>query len=149
MPLQVPADRTTEQLARDLDASRRRLYKLVRAADQKALNKRPPSGAWSALENVRHLLFAEQLHFSVVLKSTVEWSPLGMTGMRSQRFAAVGTAKAPKLEEVLSAWDAFRAANRKALKGRDDDALRKTLYGNTRHIRIHADVIERLLRQRG
>jgi hypothetical protein len=150
MPVEVTPDVTTEQLERDLESARRRLYKLVRAADPKALAKRPPSGdaegTWSALEHVRHLLFADQLHYSVVLKGKVDWSPLGVTGMRAKKFARVGTAK-PNLEEVLSAWDQIRDANRKALQGRDDEDVRKTFYGNTRHIRIHTAAIERLLHQ--
>ena len=144
MPLEVPPGATASELIRDLDAARRRLYKLVRAADPKTLTKRPPSGAWSALENVRHLLFAEQLHYGRLLAGKTSFSPLGMTGMRAKQFAAVGTAT-PTLEEVLSAWDAIRAEHRKAFRGRDDDAVRRVVYGNTRHVSIHAAIIARLL----
>ncbi len=144
MPQDVPPGETAASLWKELDASRMRLYKLVRAADAKALAKRPPSGAWSALENVRHLLFAEQLHFGRLLKGKTDFSPLGMTGMRAKQFAPVGTAN-PRLEEVLAAWDEIRAANRKALRGRDDDTVRRTIYGNTHHLRIHTEVIERVL----
>lgn len=144
MPLEVPPGATAADLTRELDASRRRLYKIVRAADPKALAKRPPSGAWSALENVRHLLFAEQLHFGRILKGKTDFSPLGMTGMRAKQLAPVGTTK-PTLEEVLSAWDAIRAEHRKALKGRDDDGVRRVIFGNTHHVRIHTKVIERLV----
>ena len=44
MPLQVPPGVTAAQLRKDLDASRRRLYKLVRAADVKALDAAPAVG---------------------------------------------------------------------------------------------------------
>jgi len=144
VPFEVPPGATAADLTRELDASRRRLYKLVRAADPKALAKRPPSGAWSALENVRHLLFAEQLHFGRLLEVKTDFSPLGVTGMRAKQFAPVGAAK-PTLEEVLSAWDDLRAAHRKSFKGREDEAVRRVIYGNTRHVQVHMVVIEQLL----
>lgn len=145
MPEQVSPDITTPQLERDLVAARRRVYKIARAADVSALNARPRPGEWSPLEIVRHLLFAEQLHFGRLQKGKTQFSPLGMTGMTAKEFAIVGTATTD-LGQVLAAWDKVRATNRKALKDRDDEDYRRTIQGNTRHIKAHTARIERLLR---
>lgn len=86
------ADETKRAEMAEIDAERARLKRLLRAADPATLAAWPPNGDWSILENVRHLLFAEQLHLGGFLPGKVEFSPLGMTGMRAQKFAAVGTA---------------------------------------------------------
>ena len=46
-----------------IEAAQASLRKMLRAVNPAALNRRPATGAWSAMENVRHLLFAEQYHF--------------------------------------------------------------------------------------
>jgi hypothetical protein len=131
----------------DIDRERTRLKQLLRAADPATLAARPPNGDWSIIENVRHLLFAEQLHLGGFLARKTEWSPLGMTGMRAQKFALVGTADAPTIDEVLCAWDAIHRATRNAMKAASAPEVEKALWRNHRHLRIHREHIEKLLRR--
>ncbi len=45
-----------------IDTSRGQLRALLEGLPDQVITQRPPSGKWSVLENVRHLLFAEQAH---------------------------------------------------------------------------------------
>ena len=130
----------------DIDRERARLRRRLRAADAATLDARPPNGDWSILENVRHLLFAEQLHLGGFVPGKVEWCPLGMTGMTARKFANVGTADSPTLEEVFAAWDAIHRATGTAMKAASGPEVEKSLWRNHRHLRAHRERIERLLR---
>src|SRR5690242_5053574 len=69
---------------------------------------RPPSGKWSVVENVRHLLFAEQLHLGGLGPEKVVWSAYGFDPetMRHQRkLPPVDEAPAYRLQEVFAAWE--------------------------------------------
>ena len=61
-----------------IDAQRSRLRELLLSADTSALAQRTSSGEWSPVENVRHLLFAEQLHFSQLLPEKQQWDSQGL-----------------------------------------------------------------------
>ena len=76
---------------KEIDRERRRLRGMLRAIDGKVLGRRPASGDWSIVENVRHLLWAEQLHLGRFLPDGFEWSRLGLTKFTARRFANVGT----------------------------------------------------------
>ncbi len=131
----------------DVDAQRARLRRLLRAKDASVLNRRPPNDDWSIIENVRHLLFAEQLHLGGYMRDKVEWSPLGMTGMTAKKFAGVGKSRTADVEEVFFEWDGFHRRIRTAMKSAAGPDVEKALWRNHRHLRIHIDVIERLLRR--
>lgn len=133
----------------DIDRERGRLRRLLRAKDPKVLNRRPPNGDWSIVENVRHLLFAEQLHLGGFLPTKFEWSPLGMTGMTAARFASVGKTRTTDVDEVLAAWDVIHRPIRAAMKSATGADAQKALWRNHRHLRIHTDLIEGLLRRSG
>jgi hypothetical protein len=133
----------------DVDRDRARLRRLLRSADTKLLNRRPPNGDWSILENVRHLLFAEQLHLGGFLSDGFEWSRLGMTGMTAKKFATVGRRATKDLGEVLAEWDAIHRPIRAAVKLAEGPDVERALWRNHRHLRIHIEVIERLLRKFG
>ncbi len=131
----------------DIERERTRLRRVLRGHDARSLNRRPPNGAWSPLENVRHLLFAEQLHLGALVSRDVEFSPLGMTGMTAKKFAAVGRRRTSDVDEVFAEWDAIHRAIKNALKTASGLDVGKALWRNHRHLRIHTDVIERLLRR--
>jgi hypothetical protein len=57
----------------EIDRERARLRKMLRSKDSLLLARRPPNGDWSIVENVRHLLFAEQLHLGALLPERVKW----------------------------------------------------------------------------
>lgn len=136
----------------DIDRERARPRRLLRSKAPQLLNRRSPNGDWSIAENVRHLLFAEQLHLGGFLSAGFEWSRLGRlgtTGMRAKKFANVGTKATKDVDEVFAEWDAVHRRIRFALKSASGAGVEKALWRNHRHLGIHIDVIERLLRNAG
>jgi hypothetical protein len=144
----MPGDAARTTLA-DLEAEQRRLREMLAAADPAVLAQRPPNGKWSVIENVRLLVFAEQLHVGRLAAGGIEWSPLGLAphNMAEQRrLRMVGTAATTDMGEVLRAWDAVHATARPLLE-RDTDEVAHMLERHLRHLRAHVKVIERLLRR--
>lgn len=99
------------------------------------------------MENIRHLIFAEQHHFAPYLPRRFRWSKAGVpppnrTGER--RLSPVGSDPATTLDEVFEAWTKVHAVVR-ALAMEDPSSLTRGLEGNLKHVAIHADTVERLL----
>jgi hypothetical protein len=120
---------------------------MVRSATPDQLMRRPPSGAWSAYENVRHLLFAERRHFDPWLKSDPAIRKLGMPkrGAKGEtRFSATGIGPDGRLEDVLAEWATVHKAVR-ALFDAPVPALDRQLGGNLQHFNQHLRMIEELL----
>ena len=141
-------DAATTELRGSIDEARSGLTALLRSKDAQALAKRPPSGEWSIIENVRHLLFAEQLHLGKFLPDGFEWSRLGLSGRTGRAYAEIGTDPTEDLEEVLQAWDAVHSPIRKAVKGGDEE-VQKGLGRNLKHLVRHIDTIKTLLGESG
>ena len=133
-------------LVKKIDSTRSRLAKLLRSQDPKTLTKRPPSGDWSAIENVRHLIFAEQLHFDRFLPGKTEWNRVGLSGRTGKAYADVGTEPSDDLEVVLEAWNGVHREVRKLVKGGDEE-VRQQLIGNLLHMHLHIGVIKALLEE--
>jgi hypothetical protein len=131
----------------EIDRERARLRKMLRSKDAEVLARRRPSGDWSIVENVRHLLFAEQLHLGRFLPDGFEWSRMGLGGHTGQ-FAGVGKKPTRDVEEVFQEWDEIHKPIRKAVKSAGGD-IEKALWRNHRHLGIHIQVIEKLLRKWG
>jgi hypothetical protein len=132
-----------------IDEAQSTLTRLVRSADPQRLAKRPAVDNWSVIENVRHLLFAEQAHLGRFLPGGVTWSALGLPphNMAGQkRLSAVGSEPTANIEDVLSAWatvhDAVRAG---CTEGSSD--VDKAIQKNLKHLNAHLKTIERLLRE--
>ncbi len=106
--------------------------------------KRPPSGEWSVIENVRHLLFAEQLHLGKFLQDGFEWSRLGLSGRTGRAYAEVGKEPTDDLEEVIQAWDAVHQPILDPVR-RGDEEVQKKLRLNLKHLERHIDTIKTLL----
>ncbi len=132
------------ELLGSIDEARSGLVALLRSKDAQALAKRPPSGEWSVIENVRHLLFAEQLHLGKFLPNGFEWNRLGLSGRTGRAYVEVGKEPTDDLEEVLRAWDAVRSPIREAVRGGDEE-VQKKLRLNLKHLERHIDTIETLL----
>ncbi len=130
---------------REIDRERARLRKMLSTKDTKVLARRPANGDWSTVENVRHLLWAEQLHLGRFLPDGVEWSRVGMTAYRGRRFADVGTKPTTDIEQVFEEWDAVHKPLRKAVQSAGGD-IEKALLINRGHLGIHINIIENLLR---
>jgi len=131
-------------LLRQIDAARSGLFRLLRSKDPRALAKRPRSGEWSAIENVRHLLFAEQLHLGKFMKD-FQWSPVGFTNRTGRAYVDVGKKPTNDPEVVIKEWNAVHAQTRKAVKGGVDGEFRKQLAGNLMHLEAHIATIKTLL----
>lgn len=130
----------------EIDRERARLRRMLRSKDPTTLARRPANGDWSIVENVRHLLWAEQLHLGGFLPDGFEWSRLGMTAFKGRRFSDVGTEPTKDIEQVFEEWDAVHRPIRKAVKSAVGD-VEKALWGNHRHLGIHINIIEKLLRK--
>lgn len=124
------------------------LREMLRGMKPARLHERPPSGEWSPMENVRHLVFAQQHHFGPHLPKGFRWSSAGVpppnkTGER--RLSPVGSEPGASIDDVFDAWakvnDVVRGVCNEA-----DDQLVWRLEGNLKHFRIHEDAIRRLLR---
>ena len=136
-------------LLEQIDAARADLRLKLDRMPETALEQRPPSGAWSVLENVRHLLFAEQAHIGRLLRERPVWSPLGFTPetMRAARKLPPPSTLGPTLAEVWAAWDVIHRANvARISETRPADAA-NALTRHLSHLRAHIATIERLVRQ--
>jgi hypothetical protein len=123
------------------------LREMLRPVELSRLHDRPPSGEWSPMENIRHLIFAEQHHFSPYLRG-FRWRSVGVpppnkTGER--RLSPAGSDSASTtVDEVFEVWAKVHAVVRaRCLEA--PDGLVKRLEGNLRHLTLHARMIERLL----
>ena len=132
----------------EIDRQRARLRKMLRSQDPKVLARRPANGDWSIVENLRHLLFAEQLHLGGFLSGNVEWSRMGLTERTRSEFASVGTKPTQDVEKVFAEWDAIHLPIRKTVKSAGGE-IERALWRNHRHLRIHSEAIERMLRKWG
>lgn len=136
-------------LFEELEAGRERLRQLVTGRDNAALAARPPNGAWSVVENMRHLLFAEQAHLGHMLPTPPTFSPLGLPPpgmMGNKRVGLAGTNPSENVAEVMAAWDAAHAEIKAQLPANDpkfDARLEKHL----KHLRLHIGIVGRLLRK--
>ena len=103
-------------------------------------------GEWSVVENLRHLLYAEERHLLRVLTPGFTWTALGLPTRGIVKRNGAGSESSDDLEEVLAAWDATHqrvlAALREASAGSLSDRLAE---GNLRHLRAHIRIIRRLL----
>ena len=77
------------------------------------LAARPASDEWSAIENIRHLLFAEQAHLGRFVPGGLGLSPMGLLQKGLQRHklnAIVGTNPTTDLAAVFDEWERVHAA---------------------------------------
>lgn len=131
-----------------IDEAQAALGRLLRSVEPARLDKRPASGEWSAIENVRHLIFAEQHHFAPFLVRGFRWSGVGVpppNGTGERRLSPVGSDPATSIDEVLDAW----AKVHEVVRARCIEApgeVAQTLQGNLKHLTAHSETIERLLR---
>ena len=137
----VPPRAATELIG-GIDEARAGLIAFLRSKDAQALAERPPSGEWSVIENVRHLLFAEQLHVGKFLNR------VGLSGRTGKRYAEAGKDATDDLEEVLQAWDTVHRPIRGAVRGGDEE-VQKKLRLNLKHLVRHIDTIKTLLAEAG
>lgn len=109
---------------------------MLRASNPHDVTMRPAPDDWSALENVRHLLFAEQMYFYHWIQGrTEELSDFGLLSVAVQdlpQYANVGKDASADIEQVLHAWEALHAEISAFVQQLDVDQLRETRIGNGR-----------------
>jgi hypothetical protein len=87
-----------------------RLRALLEQFEPAALNTRPANGDWSAIENVRHVLYAEQHHLGRFVRGGLGLSDLGLP---QGTFAPItGADPRADLRAVFDEWERVRAAVR-------------------------------------
>jgi hypothetical protein len=139
---QIPAP----DLLAALEAEQQRLWEFLASADSAALTQRRPNGDWSVIENLRHLLFAEQAHLGSVMPERPPLSPLGRPppGLQAKLFPK-GMTPSTDAAEVIAAWREAHAVIRPHLLD-DTPKARRELSRNLRHLRNHIKLIQRQLR---
>lgn len=131
----------------ELDAEQVRLRGMLSGRDEALLAERPPSGKWSVLENVRHLLFAEEGHLGGFVAGGLPLSTMGLpTTPLAPKLPHVGSTPPSSVAEVLERWAAVHATIRAALMEQDTEEVRNRLGRHIKHQRSHIDGIGRLLR---
>src|SRR5688572_16990999 len=103
----VTQDRDVLAVHARITDSQATLREMLRDVHPSRLTQRPPSGAWSPIENVRHLIFAEQHHFKPHLPRGFRWSSLGVpppNRMGETRLSPVGSDPATTLDQLFDAW---------------------------------------------
>lgn len=85
-----------------------RLRRLLERFEPAALTARTPNGEWSALENVRHALHAEQHHLGRFVPGGLGRSPVALP--QGQHPAVEGKDPRNDLKTVLDEWESIRAA---------------------------------------
>jgi hypothetical protein len=133
---------TPEDLLRELNEAKATLYALLAAHDAEGVAVRPASGEWSVVENVRHLLYAEEKHLQKLIPD-FKWSRIGLPTAGLVRRAGAGTESTDDLAEVLAAWDAVHGKVRLDVLPAEETA--RALDRNLRHLRSHARAVRTLL----
>lgn len=136
-------------LLTEIDAARAGLRSLLTRVPETVLAQRTPPGQWSIYENVRHLLFAEQLHMSQLFHEIPAWSPLGYTDeeMRALRKLPVPDEDGPSLKDVWIEWDRIHRRTARRVAGMPAQDVEHALTRHLAHLQRHIEVIERLVRR--
>ncbi len=131
-----------------VDGVRRGLIGLLEAGDHASYAARPPSGEWSVVENVRHLLFAQQLHLGRFLPDGFEWSGLGLAPhfiADEPPFSKVGTEPNDDIEAVFTAWDDVHTSIIDAVID-STEATPKDVQDHLDHLLYHLNIIKDLVK---
>jgi hypothetical protein len=115
--------------------------------DEGVMATRPPTGKWSVVENVRHLVVAEHWHLGRFIPKGHDWSHAAVPPGVSREMSRVRMwgAEGMRVEESLGVWSSMHAATREHVQ-EETLETRTALWRNRRHLRAHIKVIERLLR---
>jgi hypothetical protein len=138
-------------ILQEIDDTQAELRRVLRSVSPERLAQRPPSGGWSPVENVRHLLFHEQGLQRLLSPERFTWSPYGLPppGLAgSPRVEGAGTKPTTDTDVVLSAWAKIHASVRASCRKADaSPELQKAMQKTLRHLNTHRRIIQRLLRQ--
>jgi uncharacterized damage-inducible protein DinB len=111
-----------------LEEQRERLREKLAESDLAILKNRPAADEWSVLENVRHLLLAEDLYINRwILRNDTPWCPYGLPpDFLIDRYDFTGNApiESNEIEVLFSSWDSIHAVTKAFLDKATADDLR-------------------------
>lgn len=115
-----------------LDEMRDGFYSFLRSTPHERLVKKPKGiDRWSALEHVRHLVFAEDLYLNHrLLNNYIPYNPIGMIPdflKNDPSFYEVGSKPTEDLEEVLSVWSSIHEEMKKYIMHITPELLKSEL----------------------
>lgn len=124
-----------KKVVHHLDEVRDGFYAFLRPTPHEQLIKKPKGiDRWSALEHVRHLVFAEDLYLNHrLLNNNIPYNPIGMIPdflKNDPSFNKVGSKPTEDLEEVLSAWSRIHDEMKKYTNNITPELLKSELDMN-------------------
>lgn len=112
-----------------LEQVRDEFRKMLRSTPAEVLATRPSADQWSAIEHVRHLVFAEDLYLNRwLLRNDEPWNEFGLLPTfleNDPKYADVGNQSQADLETILAAWDDIHAGTRKFLTDLSPEKLQQ------------------------
>ena len=92
-----------------LGSVRSEFTQFLQAADRVLLAARPTPEKWSAVENLRHLIFAEDLYLNRwLLQNEEPWCPQGLLPdflANNPQYVGVGSQPCEDIDTLLTVWD--------------------------------------------
>ncbi|MGE3073566.1 MAG: DinB family protein [Dehalococcoidia bacterium] len=131
-----------------VEKAQTRLRAMVADQNDALLRRRPPNGTWSCVENVRHMVFAEQVHLGRFIPGGTEWispelPPYTMADIRESKMVG-GHGDVP-IRAVLSAWQSLHGMTR-VIAETDTPEIRRAIGRHLKHQQQHIHRVEVLLR---
>jgi hypothetical protein len=121
-------DSVREVMAR-LEQVRREFREMLRSTPAGVLVARPSPDQWSAVEIVRHLVFAEDLYLNRwIFRNDRPWNNLGLLPAflaSEPRYSGVGGEPSDDLEIVLEAWNDVHGGTQEFLSDLTSEKLRQ------------------------
>jgi hypothetical protein len=138
----------TMRVLQQLDQLRADFLALLREEPGEHLTLRPGPNRWSAIEHLRHLVFAEELYVHRwILADDEPFSPIGLLPAHMlgwPDFEVVGTEPTQDLERIVSAWYRVHARLRSVLAEMSDDLLARPAAHATAGDRTVGDAVQTL-----
>ena len=112
-----------------LDELRGSLRATLSSVPQDRLCERPAEGTWSAIEHLRHLVFAEDLYINRwILRNDESFSQLGLLPdflARDEAYSNVGSEPCSDLKTIFAEWDRIHSRTKAFVKDATSDVLRR------------------------
>ncbi len=136
-------------LLAQLEAEYARLREMLAGKDPALLAERPPSGKWSVLENLQHLVLTGLAHFTRLLPDHRDWSAFGLAQVEPRSAKQLRLAAGGSIDDLLAAWQRGHEVIVLRLLARDTPEVRHHLGRHIRHQQQHIREIARLLKRLG
>jgi hypothetical protein len=166
--MEDPHDPASVQVLMDrLDELRAGFCNLLRSTEPRILTAQPGPERWSVIENLRHLVFAEDLYLNRwILRNDQPWNPVGLIPnflKDDPAYDGVGGEPTEDLEAILAAWEEIHAQMKEVSGLLTAEELRQdtsdtdfgqgtvggVLQGLARHDLSHIRDVEKLIRELG